>query len=103
MLEKRGELMKTVENDTYKQLASLKKDKNKYKELLKKLMIQGFIRVPREECRSELRCSRDSFAHQRPTSLRPESVIVTGLVGRDCETETRDLIDCKNLTESLQV
>jgi len=45
VLEKRGELMRTVENDAYKRLSSLKSDKNKYKELLKKLMIQGFIRI----------------------------------------------------------
>jgi len=48
VLEKRGELMKTVENDTYNQLSTLKKDSNSYKELLKKLMIQGFIRIDEE-------------------------------------------------------
>mmetsp|Transcript_18519 Transcript_18519/g.29386 ORF Transcript_18519/g.29386 Transcript_18519/m.29386 type:complete len:243 (+) Transcript_18519:55-783(+) len=45
VLEKRGELMKKVDNDTYKRLSSLKKDQNEYKQLLKKLMIQGFIRI----------------------------------------------------------
>eukprot|EP01083_Nonionella_stella_P122917 370048_1 len=45
VLEKRGELMKQVENSAYKRLSSLKKDKKKYKELLKKLMIQVFIRM----------------------------------------------------------
>jgi len=48
VLEKRGELMRTVEKDTYDQLSSLKKDTNTYKELLKKLMIQGFIRIDEE-------------------------------------------------------
>jgi len=48
VLEKRGELMKQVENDAYKRLSSLKSDKNKYKEILKKLMIQGFIRIDEE-------------------------------------------------------
>merc|ERR1719220_1078429 len=37
VLEKRGELMRTVEKDT-----------NKYKDLLKTLMIQGFIRIDEE-------------------------------------------------------
>lgn len=48
VLEKRGELMKQVENDAYKRLSQLKSDKNKYKEMLKNLMIQGFIRIDEE-------------------------------------------------------
>mmetsp|Transcript_70580 Transcript_70580/g.63381 ORF Transcript_70580/g.63381 Transcript_70580/m.63381 type:complete len:242 (-) Transcript_70580:58-783(-) len=48
VLEKRGELMKQVENDGYKRLSSLKSDTNKYKEMLKNLMIQGFIRIDEE-------------------------------------------------------
>merc|ERR1719220_2018207 len=48
VLEKRGELMRTVENDTYKQLSSLKEDSGSYKELLKQLMIQAMIRIDEE-------------------------------------------------------
>merc|ERR1719411_720832 len=40
--------MRSVETDTYNQLSTLKKDTNSYKELLKKLMIQGFIRIDEE-------------------------------------------------------
>eukprot|EP00483_Globobulimina_turgida_P000867 UN00868 len=45
VLEKRGELMKQVEDEAYNRLSSLKNDKNRYKQLLKKLMIQGLIRI----------------------------------------------------------
>merc|ERR1719361_579846 len=48
VLEQRGKLMKEVENDTYKRLSSLKSDANKYKETLKRLMVQGFIRIDEE-------------------------------------------------------
>eukprot|EP01084_Bolivina_argentea_P221936 375765_1 len=48
VLEQRGELMRTVENDAYKRLNTLKSDEKKYKETLKQLMIQGFIRIDEE-------------------------------------------------------
>lgn len=45
VLEKRGQLMRQLQNETNSRLANLKKDKKKYKEIMKRLMIQAFIRM----------------------------------------------------------
>mmetsp|Transcript_15596 Transcript_15596/g.19084 ORF Transcript_15596/g.19084 Transcript_15596/m.19084 type:complete len:244 (+) Transcript_15596:51-782(+) len=59
VLEQRGKLMTDVETKTFGKLNTLKNDKNKYKLLIKNLIIQGLIRM--DEINVKIECLKDDL------------------------------------------
>lgn len=49
VLQRRGELMNQIENETFEKLKDVRNDKNKYKELMTRLIIQSLIRMDESE------------------------------------------------------
>jgi len=59
VLKRRGELMSKIENETFDKLQSLKSDKNNYKEILTRLIIQSLIRI--DESDVLVKCVKEDY------------------------------------------
>jgi len=60
VLEKRGKLMQEVQQDALARLGDVKKDSKKYEDLLKKLIVQGLIRI--DEVQVKIQCLKEDLS-----------------------------------------
>jgi len=59
VLEKRGKLMQEIQQTAFQRLGDVKKDTKQYEELLRKLIIQGLIRI--DEAQVKIQCLKEDL------------------------------------------
>jgi len=60
VLEKRGKFMQEIQQAAFQRLGDVKKDTKKYEELLRKLIIQGLIRI--DEVQVRIQCLKEDLS-----------------------------------------